>query len=203
MKTVYFVRHGQSEGNISREFQAPTSPLTDTGKAQAKRIAERVAKLPFQTLIVSPLTRTKETADEIITATGKEPEYCELFKERVKPTAINGKSPDDPKALRLYNLWDKSLYTPSIRAEDGENFDDIIARADKALEFLKNRKESEILVVTHGYFLRTMIARVLFWKFLTPEAFRNFQARASMENSGLSALKYEKIRQQKFIAPLN
>lgn len=74
--------------------------------------------------------------------------------------------------------------------EDGENFDDLIVRADRALEFLSNRKENPIVVVTHGYFLRTIIARVLIGRFLSGEIFRNFQRSAEMENTGLTVLKY-------------
>ena len=73
--------------------------------------------------------------------------------------------------------------------EDGENFDDIIKRADKALDFLEKRKEKKLVVVTHGFFLRAIIARVLLADSLTEGNFRNFQSRATMENAGLSAIK--------------
>lgn len=194
-KIVYFVRHGQSEGNISPVFQPLESPLTETGRKQAKRIAERISKLNFETLISSPLARARETAETLASITGKKPEYSDLFVERTKPTRVAGKSYNDEEASKLWDDWEKSLYTPGLRAEDGENFDDLIARADKALDFLKNRAEKEIAVVTHGFFLRTMIARVILGDSLGPEAFRNFHARVSMENTGLSVLKYGKTHE--------
>jgi len=191
-KTIYFVRHGQSKDNIAPVFQAQDSPLSEAGRGQAKRIAERVKKLSFETLISSPLPRSKETVEAIAKATGKTVEYSNLFVERIKPTSISGKSYDDKEANRLWKEWEKSLYTSGMRAEDGENFDDLIERADRALDFLKNRPEEELVVVTHGFFLRTIIIRVLLGKSLTEENFKNFKSRAIMENTGLSAIKYTK-----------
>ena len=189
-KIVYLVRHGQSEANISPVFQPPESPLTETGKKQAKRIAERMSKLDFGILISSPLVRAKETSGAIASATGKKPEYSDLFVERIKPTSVSGKPHSDEEASNLWDEWERSLYTPDLRVEDGENFDDLIARADKALNFLKSKKEREIVVVTHGFFLRAVIARVVMSGSLTPEGFKSFLAHIYTENTGLSVLTY-------------
>ena len=129
-------------------------------------------------------------AECITQKTGKAPEYCDLFIERGKPSGLGGKSYDDPEADGLWKEWEHSLYTSGVRAGDGENFDDIIARADKALDFLRQRKEKVLVVVTHGFFLRTIIARVILGTLLTPESFRNFHATVGMENTGLSVLTY-------------
>ncbi|MBI2589642.1 histidine phosphatase family protein [Candidatus Berkelbacteria bacterium] len=189
-KVVYFVRHGQSQGNISPVFQAPDAPLSEKGGQQAKNIAQRVSKLSFEAIISSPFERAQQTAEEIAKMTGKKVEYSELFVERVKPTSIYGKSFTDGKADRTWREWNESLFTPGMRIEDGENFDDIILRADKALEYLYNRKETSMVVVTHGYFMKTIIARVLLGNLLSGEIFRNIRKMASMENTGLTVLQY-------------
>lgn len=189
-KTIYFVRHGQSNGNVAPVFQSPDSPLSEKGEQQAKRIAQRISKLNFEALIASPLERAKQTAEAITKATGKEAEYSELFIERVKPAYINGKPHTDEKANALWREWEKNLCTPGKWTEDGENFDDLVARADKALAFLNNKKEQSLVVVTHGYFLRTIVARVLLGDLLSGEAFKNLQRTAGMENTGITVLKY-------------
>jgi broad specificity phosphatase PhoE len=190
-KIVYFVRHGQSEGNTTPVFQSHNSPLSEKGKKQAELIAERVSKLSFETLIASPFERTKETAEAIARATGKKAEYSNLFIESLKPTYVDGKSYGDERASTLWREWKKSLHMPDLRIEDGENFDDLVARADKALAFLKERDEKSIVVVTHAYFLRTIVARVLLGNLLSGEAFERFQKIAKMENTGLTVLKYQ------------
>jgi len=189
-KVVYFVRHGQSADNIAPVFQSPDSPLSEEGLKQAERIAQRVSKLSFDTLIASPFCRAKETAEVIAKATQKEPELSELFVERIKPSSINGKPYTDEKAQAIWKKWHETLITPELRVEDGENFSDIVTRADKALTFLSSRPEKSLVVVTHGYFLRTMVGRVLLGDSLTGEAFKNIQMHAEHENTGMTVLRY-------------
>lgn len=190
-KVIYFVRHGQSEGNIAPVFQSLDSPLSAKGREQAKLVAERATNLSFEALISSPLPRTKETAIAIASETDKIPEYADLFVERIKPTSIDGKPFDDSEAKKVCEQWERSLYTPGMRVEDGENFDDLILRADKALKYLYDRPEKGLLVVTHGYFLRAVFARVLLAESLCGESFRMFQSKIEMANTGISVLKYE------------
>jgi broad specificity phosphatase PhoE len=123
--------------------------------------------------------------------TGKTPELCALFTERVKPTSVNGKPFTDATADTVWRAWTQSLYTPGMRVEDGENYDDILTRADAALALLHDRAEPSIVVVTHGYFLRTMVARVLLGDALTGEAFQHFHKVAAIENTGLTVLRYQ------------
>jgi len=189
-KIVYFVRHAQSDDNVAPVFQSPSSPLSEKGKRQAERIAERISMLHFGALIASPFERAKQTAQAIARATGRNVEYSDLFVERVKPTYIDGKPYTDQKANKLWRDWQKSLYTSGARAEDGENFDDLLTRAGKALAFLSDRRERSLIVVTHGYFLRTIVARVLLGSTLSGEAFRQLQKAAAMENTGLTVLRY-------------
>ncbi len=189
-KIVYFVRHGQSEGNVSSVFQLSDSPLNEKGRQQAESIAQRVSKLSFDALITSPFERAKQTAEIITKVTGKKAEYSNLFVECIRPTYIYGKSYLDEKANNLWQKWGESLYISNLKIEDGENFDDLVARADKALAFLQNRKEQSLVVVTHGYFLKMIVGRVLLGDLLSGEAFRNIQGMATMENTGLTVLQY-------------
>ena len=156
-KIVYFVRHGQSLANAAAIFQPPNSPLSETGRRQAACLAQRVSKLTVETLYRARWNG-RRTAHAIAEATGLEPEYSDLFVERVKPPSIDGKPFADPEAHAVWTEWNKSLYTPGMRVGGGENFDDLIARADAALAFLEARAEASITVVTHGYFLRTVVA---------------------------------------------
>lgn len=190
-KIVYLVRHGQSIDNVAPVYQHYDSPLSPVGKDQAGKVALRVSNLAFDCLITSPQPRAVETANAIAKATGKIPEYSYLFVERQKPKRINGASHKDEKATAVWRKWNDSLYLPGVKVEDGENFDEIIKRADDALNFLLERQEKTILVVTHGYFLRTLIAKVLTDNLLTGDLLKKIQSVGLIENAGLSALKYK------------
>ena len=188
-KIVYFVRHGQSKDNVSPVFQSAESPLSEIGVAQADKIANRVSALQFEALISSPLPRAKQTAEKIAEKTAKKPEYSELFVERIKPSQINGKPYTDKSASKAWREWEKSLYTPGVKVNDGENYEEITQRAAGALNWLKDRPESSMVVVTHGYFLRVMVVKVLLGEHLTPQVSEVFQKVAWMENTGLTVLK--------------
>jgi broad specificity phosphatase PhoE len=123
-KVVYFVRHGQSEDNVAPVFQSPDAPLSAVGRHQATRIAARVATLAFDVLLASPYRHAHETADVMSQVTGKTPELCALFTERVQPTSVNGQPFTDAKAANVWRAWTQSLSTPGMRVEDGENYDD-------------------------------------------------------------------------------
>ena len=198
-KLVYMVRHGQSEANASAVFQGLHSPLSEIGQTQAQKIAERVGHLGCEALIASPLLRTKQTAEAITALTGIMPEYSDLFVERIKPARLNDTLHADQEANALWHEWEKSLSTQDMRIEDGENFDEIMTRADKALAFLQNRPEKSLIVVTHGYFLKTIVARVMLGTHMTPEAFKHFQMHTHTQNTGLTVLKYK----DRFETPLS
>jgi broad specificity phosphatase PhoE len=189
-KIVYFVRHGQSLDNVAPVFQSEHSPLSDTGHKQATFIAKRVSGLPFDKIISSPLTRTRQTAEHIIKATGKPVEYSDLFVERIKPSSCSGKPYTDQQANRTWRAWEESFKLPNKKVEDGENYHQIIKRADSALGFLLSQEAATLLVVTHGYFLRTLTARVVLGNELSIEAFRNFQRVVGMENTGVTVMVY-------------
>lgn len=189
-KTVYLVRHGQSEGNLGHIFQGDDSPLTNLGAEQAKHIAARISKLDFDLLVSSPWMRARQTAEEIAIKTNKEIEFSDLFVERIRPSYSSGKLRSDVKAKQLEELWNTSVYAPQLRAEDGENYTDLINRSNKALNFLISKPERSIVVTTHGFFLRVIIARILLGDSLNPISFKSIEQHMGHENTGLTVLKY-------------
>ena len=71
---IFLIRHGETEWNAEGRFQGQKdSPLTPGGRAQAhrvgRRLAERLTEGTQAELHVSPLGRTRETA-QIISALG-------------------------------------------------------------------------------------------------------------------------------------
>ena len=170
--------------------------MNEAGREQAALIAERISKISFDALVASPFTRARETAEMIAKKTNKSPEYSELFVERIKPTSINGKPYSDEAANVIWRQWETSLYTTGMRVEDSENFEDLVRRADEALSYLCDRQESAIVVVTHGFFLRTIVARVLLKDMLTPESYQSIQRSADMQNTGITVLRYQESFEQ-------
>ncbi len=189
-KTLYLVRHGQSTHNVAPVFQSEAPPLSDIGLQQAGLIAERASHLSFETLLASPLPRARQTAEAIARTTGKQPEFMDLLAEVRKPTSIAGKPHTDEQAGKIWIAWRKSLFEGGPRIEDGENFDDIVGRARQVLANLESRPEESMVVVTHGFFLRTLIAVVAVGDALTQEAYSNFRKVMIVENTSLTVLRH-------------
>ena len=55
MKNIYFVRHGESEGNQARLYQSAETSLSENGHNQAKLIADRFANIEVETIITLSL----------------------------------------------------------------------------------------------------------------------------------------------------
>ena len=62
MKTVLFIRHGATAGNLQRRYIGRTDePLCELGREQAASLADQA--LTCDWLFVSPMTRTRQTAE--------------------------------------------------------------------------------------------------------------------------------------------
>lgn len=62
--TIYLVRHGQSEWNVSNLMQGTTSgvPLTKVGIKQARALKDRFKNVKFAAIFSSDLLRARQTA---------------------------------------------------------------------------------------------------------------------------------------------
>jgi broad specificity phosphatase PhoE len=188
MKKIYFVRHGESEGNAGIIRQGPQTPLTERGKKQAHFIAARSSKLPLEVIISSTMRRAQETADIIANTVKKPVELSNLFIERRGPTNLIGKSKDDPEVLHAEQVIKENFPSEDFRFSDEENFDDLKKRADFALKLLQTKSEENILVVTHGFFMRVMLAYAVFDNELTGYECERFMRAFRTENTGLTVL---------------
>lgn len=61
----YFLRHGETDGNKTRVFQAPDQPLNETGLAQADTAAEALALHPIERIVASDWNRAATTASVV------------------------------------------------------------------------------------------------------------------------------------------
>ncbi len=191
-KTIYFVRHGESEGNAGPLRQGASTPLSELGRKQVAVVAERCAKLPIDVLISSTMTRAKETAETIFQKIDKPIEYSDLFVERRPAGAVVNQPKDSELVQSFERALKEKFHLPGFRHSDEENFDDIKERAGKALDFLANRQEENMLVVTHGMFMKVLLAYVVHGETLTGDECRDFfRAFLGNENTGITALKYD------------
>ena len=147
----YFImRHGESEHNLkaiaTKDNDTFPSSLTETGRAQAKAGAEILKDAGITHIVVSPLTRTCETAAIAAETLGLNPEMISQD-ERLREFDfgdLNGKSIADFIAYR-----DTHGYADKIPG--GESYQDVKNRFGEFMyEFERTHSNETVLIVTHG-----------------------------------------------------
>lgn len=196
MKKVYVVRHGQSEANAGGVIRADDAetPLTEQGHEQAKFIAKRASKLPIEVIISSTMLRARQTAEHIAETTNATIELSDLIVERRSPSGFEGLFSTDSKVVEAGKAIEENLGIPNYRYSDEETFEEIRDRAIKALNFLALRPEAEILVVSHGMFLKMLTGIVLFGNELSAPAAGNMVRATKTQNTGLTIFEYDEAR---------
>ncbi len=144
MKTIYFVRHGETQSNVDKTLAGAKTdtPLTELGISQAHQAAQKMRGLGIELIVSSPLSRAFVTAEIIAADIGysKELVSSKLFIERDFGSATGmayaaaGAAIDSGRVLGL------------------ESLEDFTERARSAIEWLNQQAEATFLVVSHGGF---------------------------------------------------
>jgi probable phosphoglycerate mutase len=155
-RQVYLARHGQTAYNHEGRFQGQQQiPLDDTGRAQARELAERAAPYGFRALWTSPLLRARETADAVAARTGLVP----IEDARLMETDA-GEWTDRPFAevrAEAQELFDSfAAAEPGFAFPGGESFAEQEIRVEAALADVM-RGELPALVVCHGMVIRAAL----------------------------------------------
>lgn len=91
---LYFVRHGESEANLLREFsnRGLKHGLTDKGRTQAAELAQKLKETPVTKIFSSPLLRAVQTT-EILAASLSKPYQLTGALREYDCGVLEGKSP--------------------------------------------------------------------------------------------------------------
>ena len=184
-KTIYFVRHGQTNGNILDTIQDLTDTLSPAGEIQAEKIAARAQNLEFEALLSSDAVRAKQTAAIIAKRTGHTVSHHDVFREIKRPSSFVGKLRLTDEFQNFDAEW-RSHFDGSWRLEDEETQAEFLARAVAAVSLIEARPEKSMLVVSHGYFLRSIAAYILSGKKILPDTYPAIHAALIGENTGVT-----------------
>ena len=188
VKVIYFVRHGETELNAKGIRQGPDGPLSEFGRRQ---VAETAKKFPPKKgkpkiIISSPFQRAKETAAILAEHLKLKVEYSDLLRERKNPTQIVGHSGKEDVVRYIVDTIDKTFHADDLRYSDEENFTDLRNRARDLLKFLQRRRERQIIAVTHGIFLKMVVAYMLYGEKLTASDYNKLSFFNPMDNAALT-----------------
>lgn len=172
---IFIVRHGETEWSANLKHTGRTDlPLTDTGRGQARRVAEELRWDSFALVLCSPLRRARETCE--LAGFGSTAEICEDLQEwdygryeGLTTAQIREQNPG-------WNLWRDGC-------PDGESPAEIATRLDSVLARIAS-VPGDVLAFAHGHSLRVLTAR---WLGMEPAAGARFKLFAA----GVSILGHE------------
>lgn len=189
---IYIIRHGETESNALGIKQGTEGNLSVRGKLQVEAVAHQMKDVSIDKIICSPYPRTKESADIISQVVHAPMEYSELFEERKNPPEIIGIDKNSDKTLTILKQIEENAHDPEWRFSTEENFHDLISRSHNALNFLENQNVENILVISHGYFIRTFLVALLLNNHLTPDVFYQVHKKLPIMNASVSEIELVK-----------
>jgi probable phosphoglycerate mutase len=159
------VRHGltATTGQLLTGW-TPGIGLDERGRAQAKALGARLAPVPLDAIVSSPLDRCRQTVEEIVAARGQAPQpviedrvgECKYGDWTGKPLAELAKDP----------LWPVvQAHASAVRfpGPEGEGMADMQHRAVSAIRDWNARlgKDATYLVCSHGDVIKAIVADAL------------------------------------------
>jgi len=168
---VVLVRHGETEWNRVERFRGRIDiELNETGRRQARALAQRLSGWPISAIYSSPLDRALQTAQPIAEACGLEVAILEGMAD-VDYGQSAGLSPEEAAAQdpQVHEIW---VQTPLLTSfPGGESLQQVRERAWSALEEVSSAHQGgTILVVSHVVVNRVLICSALglvgdaFWR---------------------------------------
>jgi broad specificity phosphatase PhoE len=159
---VFMVRHGATVLSAEDRFAGVTDvELSEEGREQARRLADRLSGEKIAAVYASPLGRTIETARILAAPHDLQVQTCDGFREishghweGMKRREVEEKFPEEMAE------WEKDPYT--FAPEGGESGLAVTARALPALIHLVREHPGEnILIVSHKATIRLLLSSLL------------------------------------------
>lgn len=176
---LYLVRHGQSEGNISRTNEGwNRGRLTELGRRQAQAVGVRLAAVEADAIIHSDLVRAQETAQQIAK---HHPDTPLLASEMLREWNI-GIYAGTPYGTIFQKIEASGIAKLDFPIEGGETISEFKGRVERAIDEIKTQYAHDtVIIVTHGGFI---LNAMLYLLDLPDERFAEFDP----ENTGVAYL---------------
>jgi broad specificity phosphatase PhoE len=158
---VYLVRHGETEWNRTGRRQGQLdAPLTESGMAEVRRVAERIESLPIDGVFSSPLGRAVATAQT----------YAQVLQQTITMVddlmeldhgVMAGMTNEEIERAFPGEMARRSLDKYRWRFPNGESYAEADLRAASALRQIAESGGFRPLVVSHEMIGRMLLRNLL------------------------------------------
>ena len=159
---LYLIRHGATQLTAEDRFSGAANVfLSEEGRAQAERLAQRLADDNIAAIYASPLDRTMETANIIAVPHRLTPIQRDGLRE-ISHGHWEGmtRKDVDENFHEEYMSWESDPFT--FAPEGGESGISVLARALPVIrEIVVAHKERNIAVVSHKATIRLILSSLL------------------------------------------
>jgi probable phosphomutase (TIGR03848 family) len=163
--TVLLVRHGRTTANTAGVLAGWTEgvSLDDTGVAQVRALAQRLAGVPLAAVVSSPLQRCKETTDLLLDGRSDVPRHED---PRVGEVRYGDWSGRELKTLVKDPLWKVVQGHPSAMTFPGDEGESMTAMANRSVTAVREWNarlgdDAVYVVVSHGDVIKAVLADAL------------------------------------------
>ena len=159
---IYLIRHGQTTGDIENRYGGDyDDELTDEGKFQAHKLADKLANSGIQIILCSLKIRAQQTAKILCTKLNCELKTIENLRERNQNGVLTGMTRDEAKLKYPQLAEEVRDYRNQIQG--AESYEDFAKRIKKAFmeEVTGAMNYSTIGIVTHGGPIRVVFREIL------------------------------------------
>jgi broad specificity phosphatase PhoE len=156
-RRILLVRHCQSQANAAGRLEGRgDSPLSQAGREQARRVAAFIAAQDIgpATLIASPQSRARATADEIGALCGWTPSHDHRIRE-----GELGWMEDMSYVEVGKHMVEHQLSVLDAAVHGGESLDAVAERCWEALSEVLAVTEGPLIAVTHGYAIHALVGQ--------------------------------------------
>ncbi len=186
IKHIYLVRHGEGEENVDHIRRGPDSILTPKGIEQATITAERFKSERVDAVYSSTYKRAKDTAKIIADTKGLSVIELSMIHERVLPQSVIGEDRHNPEIKEKVLNIEKGWIDGREYSDQTESYTDMINRSDEFYTFLLSLKTEYTLVVSHAFYLKFFIMRMLLGEALTPYGALSSVYSMELSNTGIT-----------------
>jgi probable phosphoglycerate mutase len=160
---MIIVRHGESEWNRIHRYQGQQdSPLSDLGRQQAEKLAERLRGEQFATIYTSPLQRAAHTAEAIAQYHPNVPLVRDEALLEIGHGEWEGKLAHEVENHFAAGLREWRRYPTRSQMPGGESFTNVLKRTlDFRDRVLAEHGGQTIVVSTHDVVAKILVADTL------------------------------------------
>lgn len=150
MTTIGWVRHGITDWNVVRRAQGQTDvPLNETGRAQARALAERFKHEHWDAVYASDLSRARETAEAIAAALDI-PLHVDARLREMACGKMEGTTEED-----RIRMWGEEWQDMELGIESGESM--VLRGMEVVRDICLSYPGKRVLAVSHGALISTLL----------------------------------------------